>query len=248
MKRQIYSFLALSFLMLGLTGCGAEVDPRTIWYDRLGAKELQKGSVSDSQRSFLEALKINPFIGELHVNLGLTYQALKQGDAAIESYQSAERWARNKNVLFISRFDQGVLRGENKQVDLALDDYQRALEVRPDSKEVKTNIELLMQSQSGQGKGESKDQDKKGKEGQDQKKNQDQKNQDQQKKDKQDQQDQDQKKQYSQDKPYKPREFKGDLSEQDVKKILGELKQQEQKIRSQFYRGDAKEKPHGKDW
>jgi hypothetical protein len=33
-----------------------------------------------------------------------------------------------------------------------------------------------------------------------------------------------------------------------VKKILGEINQQEQKIRADYNRQDAKEAPRGKDW
>ena len=253
--RKLLTLSLLIAIVTGLSGCGVEVDPRTIVENRTGVKEFEKGSVTDSQKSFLEALKIDPFIGELHVNLGLTYQALQQGDAAIQSYESAEKWARNPSVLFASRFDQGVLRGQNKQIDPALDSYQRALEVKPDSLETKTNIELMMQKQAGEGKGDGKD-DQNGKDGKDQKKDQDKngQNKDDQKKDQdpkdqdKDKKDSDEKKEVQQSKQYKPREFKGDLSEQDVKKILGELKQQEQKIRGQFYRGDVKEKPRDKDW
>jgi Ca-activated chloride channel homolog len=236
-------FVLLSFASL-LSGCGVEVDPRTIWKNHVGVSDFKKGSVTDSQRDFLDALKVDPFIGELHVNLGLTYQALQQGDSAVQSYQSAEKWGRNPEVIFNSRFNQGVMRGLNKQIDLALNDYQRALEVKVDSLETKTNIELLVQGQSGSGEGEGKDKQE-GKEGKDQK-DQDKKGEGD--KDKDQEQDPSKPKQVQKNQEYKPREFKGDLSENDVKKILGELKQQEQKIRGQFYRGDSKEKPREKDW
>jgi tetratricopeptide (TPR) repeat protein len=247
--------ILLFVIAMSLLGCGVEVDPRTVWDNHVGSRELEKGSFTDAQKDFLRALSIDPFIGELHVNLGLTYQALQQGDAAIQSYQSAEKWARNPGVSFVSRFNQGVLHGENKKVDEALDDYQRSLEIRPDSLEAKTNIELLIAAQKGDGQGEGKDQDKKDDQKKDDKdkkgkgQGQDKDNQDQNKKD--DQGNSDQQKSPPNpkgDKQYKPREFKGDLSEQNVKKILGELKQQEQKIRGQFYRGDVKEKPRDKDW
>ena len=236
----------LSVLSFLTSGCGVEVDPRTIWNNHVAVQEFKKGSVTDSQRNFLEALGVDPFIGELHVNLGLTYQALQQPDSAIQSYQSAEKWGRNPNVIFISRFNQGVMRGLNKQIDLALNDYQRSLEVKPDSLEAKTNIELLVQGQSGSGDGESKDK-KDGKDGKDKKDKDDKDKKGEGDKDKEEQ-DPGKPKQVEKNKEYKPREFKGELSEQDVKKILGELKQQEQKIRGQFYRGDTKEKPRDKDW
>lgn len=209
----------------------------------MAAKEYAKGSVTDAQRNFFEALKNDPFIGEIHLNVGLTYQALKQNEAAIQSYESAEKWGRNSEVTFNSRFNQGVVRGLDKKIDVALNDYQRALEVKPESVETKTNIELLVQGQSGDGKGEDQ-KNKDSKDGQDQKpdENKEGKGEKDQEKDPQEPQ------QVEKNKEYKPREFQGELSENDVKKILGELKQQEQKIRGQFYRGNSKEKPRDKDW
>lgn len=237
-------FLLLILVAVGLVGCGAEVDPRTIFRNQVAVQEFKKGSVTDSQNNFLQALTIDPFIGELHVNLGLTYQALEQKDSAVQAYESAEKWGRNPEVIFNSRFNQGVLRGLNKQVDIALNDYQRALEVKPESIETKTNIELLVQGQSGDGKGEGQDK-KDGQDGKDQKPDPNKKGEGE---DEKQEQDPGKPKQVEKNQEYKPREFKGELSENDVKKILGELKQQEQKIRGQFYRGDSKEKPRDKDW
>jgi len=113
--------------------------------------------------------------------------------------------------------------------------YQKALSVIPSSKEVKTNIELLLQQQQGQGdgKGDNKNNDSKGNgqgQSQDQKKDQ-------------------QPQQYQQSTKYKPRQFQGkELNEGDVKKILGELKQQESKIRAEYNKKEMKEQPRDKDW
>lgn len=234
--------LIASFLLL--SACGYEIDPRTLWHARSGVKNMKDGSVTEAQRDYLEALGIDPFISELHTNLGLTYHAAKQPDNALQSYESAEKWARNPEASFAARFNQGVLRGEAKKVEEALLAYQRALEIKPDSMEVKTNIELLIQqSQSQSGEGENKEQNQGGGQGQSDQQKQDQKDQD---KENQDQENQNKK--YQNSEQYKPREFKGDLSEHDVKKILGELKQQEQKIRGQFHRNETKEKPRDKDW
>lgn len=242
MKKWIcLSFVIPIFL---LTGCGFEIDPRTIYANRKGQHQMKEGSYAEAQRFYLEALALDPFISELHTNLGLTYHALKQGDQALQSYESADKWAQNPQASFAARFNQGVLRGENKKIEEALMAYQRALDVVPNSIEAKTNIELLIQSQSQQGEGENKDQDQdqdqQGGQGQSEQQKQDQGENENDKKD--------QPKEYGKNQEYKPREFKGDLSEADVKKILGELKQQEQKIRGQFHRNEFKEKPREKDW
>jgi hypothetical protein len=122
----------------------------------------------------------------------------------------------------------------------------------PSSKEVKINIELLIQSQQKSGKSDdkdnkdkkdSKDKDKNGKDqqpkegdGKEDKENKDGKD------DKVD-------KKYKDSAKYKPRPFDGkDLNEGDVKKILGEIKQQESKIRAEYNRKEMKERPRDKDW
>lgn len=228
--------MTLIIFGLFLVGCGYEIDPRTLSNNRDGNSAMSEKRYSDAQGSYIEALGIDPFISEVHINLGLTYLELKKPEDAIKSFEAAEKFARKPEPLFVARFNQGVTRGANKQIEEALQAYQRALDVIPQSIEVKTNIELLLASNQGEGKGEGKGEDSKEGKGEQDSENQEQKK--------------DQPKDYSKDpqQPYKPREFEGELSEADVKKILGELKQQEQKIRGQFYRNENKERPRDKDW
>ena len=232
---KLNSLFFLFAFSLFLTGCGLEIDPRTLWHNRQGAQAMVEKRASDAQAHFLQALGVDPFISEIHTNLGLTFFELKQGENALKSFEAAEKWAANPQAHFISRFNQGVTRMTDKKVEEALMAYQRALEVKPDSLETKTNIELMLIQQAQQdGKGEGE-----GKEGQGQGKNED----------SQDQGSEDKKnKDYKQSEQYQMKESKGDLSSDDVKKILGELKQQEQKIRGQYYRNEVKEKPLEKDW
>ena len=228
--------MTLMIFSLFLVGCGYEIDPRTLSSNRDGNSAMAEKRYSDAQGSYIEALGIDPFISEVHINLGLTYLELKKPEDAIKSFESAEKFARKPEPLFVARFNQGVTRGASKQIEEALQAYQRALDVVPQSIEAKTNIELLLASNQGEGKGEGKGEDSKEGKGEQDSKDQEQKK--------------DQPKDYSKDpqQPYKPREFEGELSEADVKKILGELKQQEQKIRGQFYRNENKERPRDKDW
>ncbi|MGZ5280485.1 MAG: tetratricopeptide repeat protein, partial [Pseudobdellovibrionaceae bacterium] len=59
---------------------------------------------------------------------------------------------------------------------------------------------------------------------------------------------QDQPKEYGKNKP-QPQKFKsGELTQGDVNKILGEIKQQEQKIRAEFNKKETKDEPRDKDW
>ena len=216
--------MRIVFLLLFLTGCGYEIDPQTLYFNRQGVELMEEKNSTDAQSAFIKALGIDPFVSEIHVNLGLTYAELKQPENALKSFEAAEKWS------------------ENKQIEEALLAYQKALDVVPDSMETKTNIELLISSQSQEsGEGESEEK----KDGKGDQPNKDKKDSD---KDSTDKEKENKPKEYQKNENYKPREFKGDLSETDVKKILGELKQQEQKIRGQFYRNETKERPRDKDW
>ncbi|MFV3408795.1 tetratricopeptide repeat protein [Bdellovibrio bacteriovorus] len=238
-----------SLITVALTGCGpGRPHLKTLELNREGNKALTGQTYPGAMEKYLEALRYDPFVGQLHLNLGLSFEGLQQAEKALQSYREAEKLAladKNFELVFMARFNQAQLLGKAKQVDEALAVYQKALEIIPSSKEVKTNIELLTQQQQGQGGGDGKqDQPQNGD------KNQQQQNQDG-KDPKEGDKDQEQKegKTPQQSQKYKPRPFNGkELTEGDVKKILGELKQQEEKIRAEYNRKDVKEQPRDKDW
>ncbi len=201
---------------------------------------------------YLSALAHDSFLPELHLNLGLAFEGLSAFEKAQQSYKQAEFLAKQKGDLleiFVARFNQAQLLGKGKKIDEALDKYQKALEIVPSSKEVKINIELLIQSQQKSGKSEDKD-SKDRKDSKDKDKN----GKDKQQKEGEGKDDKDSKddrvdKKYKDSAKYKPRPFDGkELNEGDVKKILGEIKQQESKIRAEYNRKELKERPRDKDW
>ncbi|MBC7370947.1 MAG: tetratricopeptide repeat protein [Bdellovibrionaceae bacterium] len=222
--------------------------------------------------SYVQTLEYDPFSAETHLDLGLTYELQQQMDKAPLSYENAYKFAKNDDLRFMSLFNLAQLQGKAKKVDEAIDLYQKSLTIRPDSLEAKTNIELLIQSQQQQGKnGDKKDDQKKddkenkddkkddkkdGKDPKDDKDKKDGKDGDKDPKDpKDDKKDPKDGKDKNEDKKYggnpkpQPKKFDSkDLSEGDVKKILQELKQQEQKIRAEFNRKEVKEQPRDKDW
>lgn len=258
---------------LGITGCGpGKPHLRTLELNREGNKGILGNEFQGAMDKYLEALRYDPFVGPLHLNLGLTFEGLQQAEKALQSYKQAEELAfkeKDLKVVFMARFNQAQLLGKTKKVDEALVLYQKALEIIPSSVEVKTNIELLTQSQQG-GKDGQDQKDQQNQQNQQGNQNQQQKNQKDQNKDQKDQnkdqgkdqkdqqgqgddqkekKDREQKKEFKQSPKYQPRPFKGEeLSEGDVKKILGELKQQEGKIRAEYNRKEVKEQPRDKDW
>lgn len=240
--------IVLAFSMfLALTACGpGRPDLRTLELNHEGSEHLEKQSFPSATEKYLEALRFDPFIGALHLNLGLSFEGGEQAEKALQSYKESESLAlqdEDMGLVFMARFNQGQLLGKAKRVDEALEAYQKALEIIPNSLEVKTNIELLIQSQSGGGGDDKKDQNK------DQNKGEGQDQQDKDGQDKDEKKDSDQPQEKKQSPKYKPRPFEGkELSEGDVKKILGELKQQEEKIRAEYNRKEVKEQPRDKDW
>lgn len=214
----------------------------TILKDRKAAHTAEKENFSDALIQYYSILDEAPENPSVHSNIGVLLKQKSQPEEALKSLNYALELAKSKNdkrAEFAIQFNLGVYYGTLKKISEALDHYQAALDITPDSLETKTNIELLMQQQQQQqksgGEGQKKDQQDQSKSDQDQK-NQDQK--------------QGEGKKENTAK-YKPRPFKGDqLSESDVKKILGELKNQEQKIRSNFDKKEKKGKTskNEKDW
>lgn len=271
-KKQ-FSKLFILLSTVGLLGCDAGFpDLRAIQSNNRTAKKMKDQSTEESQLGYLEAMKYEPFQEEIHLNLGSTYDVLKDPEKALRLYKNAEEMYSKKKppfenkylsflnpqhplmLLFVSYFNQAQLLARENKIDLALEKYQQALSIVPDSKEVKTNIELLLQQKQqqggGEGQGDNKDQqDQKDQKDQKQKDGKDNKDQNKDPKDGDDEKKQDQKKNYNASPKYKPREFKGELNKESVQKIFGEVSQQEKKMRTQFSKqNQSKESPRDKDW
>ncbi|HRO66831.1 MAG TPA: tetratricopeptide repeat protein [Pseudobdellovibrionaceae bacterium] len=237
-------------LLLPLAGCGESLTWTAFRKNREAADAIKKDSPDLAVLALTEGLASSPFQPELHVNLGIAFERQKKAEDAIKSLKNAETVAKDDWNRFVARYNLGVLYGSGKKVDDALAWYQKALEILPGSVEAKTNIEFLMRAQQGGGEGERQEKQEGGEGQTDQKDSKGDQKDDPQKdpKDGKDQKE-DKPKEYGQPPPqYKPREFKGELHEADVKKILGEIKQQEQRIRAEYNRRDVKERPRDKDW
>ena len=170
----------------------------------------------------------------LHYNLGVVHENSKEPEKAIQEYLSTARISEDQDLKFQSLFNAARISGEQKNIPNALKYYQAALEIRPESQEVKNNIELLFQGNGGGGGDSEKEQKS------DQQKKDD-------KKDQKNPQPQDQKQ--DQNKKQAPKPFKSEeLSDQDVRRILDELKRQEEQIRAKMNNQKSKETPNGKDW
>jgi Ca-activated chloride channel family protein len=206
--------------------------------NKKGIEQLKKQNFTAAENFFIQALTQAPFLAELQLNLGLSFYGAGQMDKAQAAYEGALKQANNDQTRFIGNYNLGEFFQKAKKTEQALKYYQEALKYKPDSRETKVNIELLVKQQQGGG-GQGKD-------------NQDQKDQKDKKDGKSGEQPKDDKSNgegpKSKGQAPKPKFNSKDLTQADVNKILGEIKQQEQKIRADFNRKDVKERPRDKDW
>lgn len=227
------------FLLLGIVALSAgpagATSMRSYFSNRDGIKKFQQESYRGAYQDFLRALEDEPLSPEIQMNLARTFEANEEFDKAERAYLGALKvLPENSPLRFDAHFNRAGALAKLKRIPEALTAYQAALDLNPDSLEVKTNIELLFQG--GGGGGGEQDQDK-GDQNQDQK-------------DKGKGQNPDDKPNEDKgNKKQKPKPFESqELSEQDVKRILDEIKNQEQNIRAQEQRQGAKEAPKDKDW
>jgi tetratricopeptide (TPR) repeat protein len=267
----------LSLIISGLivlSSCAKnEPSLSVLWQDMEARKQLQAERYEEALQSYYELVEKNPDLAGTHSNIGVILNFIQRPEDALKSLEHALTVAKeNKDPAaeFAVHFNLGVYFGANKDVDQALEHYQAALEIVPSSIEAKTNIELLVQQQQkqqGEG-GEQSQKDQQNQNGQSgDSQNQDNKNDrdnkdekkdgaDDKKKDDKDKGENEEEKKENEGKKrenspkYKPRAFQGEeLSEGDVKKILGELRNQEQKIRANFEKKEkGKTKRNEKDW
>ncbi|MDX9730138.1 MAG: VWA domain-containing protein [Bdellovibrionales bacterium] len=241
------SFATWWIFLVGLGAVGAISSPRVAWADEFAGVRQNNAAVRqygeeryvEALDGFTQALTDLPDRAEVHYNIGTAFMANKDDEKALTEFDVALRSAPSTDLQYKIHFNRAQIFATAKKTPEALDSYQKALKIRPDSIEVKTNIELLMAG--GEGEGEGDDQSEKN----DQNQGQDQKQQDQ----KQDPKDgQDDKQKGPPPKPT-PQPFKSEqLSPQDVGRILEELKRQEDQIRERMQREGAKDSPREKDW
>jgi Ca-activated chloride channel family protein len=228
--------------------------PPSIQYNDDGIRQYQGEDYASAFDNFAKALGRDSFNPSFHLNLGDAFYKNQDLQKAISEYEVVDKNPKaTKEQKFKALFNAGNAQIAGKQIPQALQYYQRALELNPDSVEVKTNIELALQQQKKGGGGESKDKDQKDKkdgQNKDDKQQQDQKKQDQNKDQKPDQNQQQRNANEPKPRPT-PHGFKSQaLNENDVRRILEELKRQEEEIRAKQYkeRRDTPEQNIEKDW
>ena len=249
---RVWGSLLLSAVVLCLSADARGSEFRGILRNNSGVKYFAEKRADKAMDDFAAALGDLPFTGAVHFNMGNAFLIRLDLEKALSEYEQALKTAtsdswEDRETRFRALFNSAVVRTELKQIDEALELYQKALEIYPDSLETKTNMELLVQQTQGGGQGdqrEQKDQDGQGQNQQDQDKDQ---NQDSEGRDQEDKQKQEPQK--FENPRATPRPFKsGELSQEDAKRILDEMKRQEEQIRAKMQRERVKDRPPEKDW
>lgn len=236
------------FIFATLSSCSDLKNPslETLYKDYLAGQDVKHEKYDEALSKYYTLLENDPNRFSTHSNIGVLLSHVQKPEEALKSLQYALKLAEeqgDREQIFKVRYNLGVYYGALKKIPEALENYQAALDLVPTSHEIKTNIELLMQQQK---------QDQKQKKGEGEQKEKDQSQNDQKNNENKNDQGENQQPQKPQSSPkYQPRPFKGEqLSEGDVKKILGELRNQEQKIRANFDKKEKKGKSskNEKDW
>lgn len=224
-------------LLLFLSSTAAHGATLKSWQNnRAGVKDYNAKNWYGANQNFVKALEDDPLNPEVQLNLGLTYEANEEWDKAAAAYKGVLQLVPpNSALYFEAMFNLAGAYSHLQKIDQALEAYQACLEIKPDSLETKNNIELLWQGGGGGG-GNGQDKDQK-----------------QQKEDQKDGRSNQEKREQAgpepEQKPKQPKPFQSqEMNQQDVKRILDEIKNQEQAIRANEYDKSAKEAPRGKDW
>jgi Ca-activated chloride channel family protein len=238
--------LILITIFVGFEVALASEKLSTIRNNNAGVDQLlQEDGADRAFDEFVKALEEGSQQPIVHLNLGLTYEQRQQPENALKEYKTALALVGNDEKLkFQALFNAANVYAKLKNIPQALSHFQQALEINPDSIEVKTNIELLWQQGGGGGDGDSqqKKQPQDGENKNDQSQGDDK---DQQKPPQQGEQ----KSKPSEGQKKKRKPFKSKvLTKDDVRRILEEIKNQEQKIRAKEFDKAPKEMPKGKDW
>lgn len=200
-----------------------------------GIKSLEKGNNGEALKVFSQVIGKKPDSEVVHYNLGTTFLANQENEKSESELNLAVQSSASTEIRFAALFNRAWAKYNLKRTDEALADLREALKLKPNSVEVRKNIEMFL-ANSQQGSGGDKDQ-------------KDQKNQEQ---NQNQNQNQNQQPQTGPTPKPTPKPFKSEqLSQQDVSKILEEIKRQEDEIRERMQRekkDNGKETSREKDW
>ena len=176
---KFYGFLFLFLLEVAQADLNPWESLEVFEKNQQSLSQLQSQDLEGALGSLVQGLSKYPDHPLLLFNLGFLYELKKEPTKALKIYNGLIESSGSGEIVFLSLFNSARIYAQEKKIDQALDFYQKALKIKPESMEVKTNIELLMQQNQGQSSSHNQQQQKQ--------KDQEQKNQEQKNQDKQNQ-------------------------------------------------------------
>lgn len=126
---------------------------RDVYFNNRGVKSIQENDYPMAYQNLLEAIGLNYNSEIIHFNIAFALEKNKEFDKAIVEYEKAVSLTSSNDLKYMAYFNKAKILGDQKKIDEALLYYQKSLDIRPDSVEAKTNIELLLKQQQGGGGG-----------------------------------------------------------------------------------------------
>lgn len=225
-----------------------------IYKNNEGVRHFKKEKHLEAYESFMGLTAQDPYDLTLQFNMGAALASngeeqkamslykgvLKSVDEKLKTAKTPEEQQELLKIKFAVLYNLGVYFQLTKEPEEALKYYQQALELLPESREIKTNIEMMFSGGgNGKGEGDPKKQDKGEGEGEGDKQEEPKDGEKDPKKDQQ-----------QGEKPKDPKkEFdQNQMSMEDLERIMDELKQQEQNIRAKVNKKGGKSVPKEKQW
>jgi tetratricopeptide (TPR) repeat protein len=124
-----------------------EIEKTVEYLNLKGLLLVELGCFDESQKTYTEALKLEPNLAEIHNNLGLLYLRMKKLDDAVVSFQEAVK----KNVNYaLAYVNLGKALIDLERFDDAIKAYSRALEIDPSNQDAREAINLYKEGKIGE--------------------------------------------------------------------------------------------------
>ena len=124
-----------------------EIEKTVEYLNLKGLLLVELGRFDESQKTYTEALKLEPNLAEIHNNLGLLYLRMKKLDDAVVSFQEAVK----KNVNYaLAYVNLGKALIDLERFDDAIKAYSRALEIDPSNQDAREAINLYKEGKIGE--------------------------------------------------------------------------------------------------
>ena len=207
---------------------------------------LKTKNYEKAKMVFLNALTQKPYLFSSRLNLALAESLQNNMEEAINEYSIVGEKSFYHKDRFQAYFNSAILKYVKKEIDSSLNFYQKALKEYPLSKEVKTNIELMMKNQQKQSKKDNqKESDQQNQQNNQQKSNQEKENQ---KTEEDSTQKKDPPEQNQEDIPSSEnKEEQKELSQQQMQFIFKELEDREKDLKFRLQKEPSQNR-QGKQW